>query len=87
MSEARFQFIKNCFQVENYKTSNKSDELYKVRYFIEYIMDKWQENFYPGRDICIDETIIPYTSRHSKLIVYLRNKPNGRGYLIYDIAE
>jgi len=63
------------------------DPLHELRYFMDYIIDKWQSNYYPKRDLCIDETIIPYNARHHKFTVDLRNKPHSNGFLMYGIAE
>ena len=76
MSERRFVFIRNHFRIEDFEKGNTADKLYSVRYFIEYQFEKWRKNFTPGRDLCIDETIIPYYSRNHKLVVGIRNKPN-----------
>ena len=87
MSQGRFCYIKNLIHIENYYSSNKFDKLNKIRFVLDYIMDKWRQNYYPSRDLCIYETIIPYQSRRHKFTVDLRNKPNPVGFLVYDIAD
>ena len=87
MTKDRFYFVKNMFYVQKFKETNVMDPLFEIRYFINYIIDKWQSNYYPKRDLCIDETVIPYNARHHKFTVDLRNKPHSNGFLMYGIAE
>jgi len=86
MPKYRFYYSKRFFHVEDFKHSNKADKMHKLSFLIEYICEKWQKYFYPGRDICIDETIIPYTGKKTNFTVGLRNKPNS-GFLMYGIAN
>ena len=87
MGKDRFGFIKNMFHVQRFKETNIMDPLHELRYFLDYIIGRWQNVYYPKRDLCIDETIIPYNNRHHKFTVDLRNKPHSNGFLMYGIAE
>jgi len=49
-------------------------------------MEQWQKYYYPGKDICIDETVIPYNGRLS-FKIFLRDKPHRYGVLMYGLAD
>ena len=85
MDKERLHRIQGNFKLHNDKT-NKADRIYQIREFIEYISNKWEENYYPGRYISVDETIIPYTGK-SYFSVYIKNKPIGEGFLLFDTAD
>ena len=69
MTLNRFNFIKTLFHVEKFDEANAMDPLFEIRYFMDYIINKWQTNYYPKRDLTIDETVIPYNNRYHKFTV------------------
>ena len=86
MNPSTFSFYQTNFNVENNCETNKLDKIGEIRYYIEYLNSKWREHYYPSRDLCIDESVIPYRGA-CDFTVELRNKPNGRGFLVYGIAD
>ena len=86
MEYKRFVCIQGNFKLYNDKT-NKADRIYKVREYTDYLSKKWEEHYYPGRRISIDESIIPYTGKKPGFTVYIKNKPINKGFLLYDIAD
>ena len=54
---------------------------------MEYLCSKFSEHHYPGRQISVDETIIPYGGANTPFIVFIENKPVNRGFLLFDIAD
>ena len=51
------------------------DKLYKVRPFLDLVMENFQSSYQPHQQISIDESMISYKGRLS-FIQYLRNKPH-----------
>jgi hypothetical protein len=49
-------------------------------------MSLWKKYYYPNKEICIDETVIPF---HGvlKFKIYLKNKPNKFGILMYALCD
>ena len=66
---------------------NASDKLNEIRFYIDYLHTKFQENFYPGRDLSLDESMIPFNGKGASFKVLLRNKPIPEGFLYYDLAD
>ena len=87
ISLKRYEYIHRTFHLEKYEASNnKADKIHKISSFLNYLIEKWQENFYPSKDICVDETIIPFRGFFS-FKVFLRNKPNPVGIFMYSLAD
>jgi len=90
MSRNRFCFIRSNFSVEKASdTSDKTDKMYFIRDYINDLIKLWQKYYYPGRDLCIDETVIPFTGRGKEVnfLVYLKNKPIPAGFLLYGLCD
>jgi len=85
MEKQRFHRIQGNFKTYNDKT-NKADKIYQIREYTDFLSKKWEENYYPGRNISVDETIIPYSGK-SYLTVVIKNKPIGEGFLMFDTAD
>ena len=83
---SRYNHLNKYFHIQNFKDYNEKDVLYLVRYFINYLTNKWQSNYYPSRDIAMDETMIPFCGQISFKLC-LRNKPDINGMLMFTIAD
>ena len=83
----RFEKLNANLKVSKKCEKNISDKLSDIRFYLDYLLNKWQENYYPGRDLSIDETMIAYTGTDVKFNVILRNKPINEGFLFYDLAD
>ena len=78
MSLSRFEKLNANMKISKKDEKNISDKLSEIRFYIDYLLNKWQENYYPGRDISIDESMIAFSGRKDGFSVLLRNKPiNG----------
>ena len=86
MFNLRFERLNAHLKVSKKYEKNMTDKLSEIRYFYDYLLTKWQENYYPGRDLSIDESMIAYRGP-CKFTVILRNKPINQGYLFYDLAD
>ena len=86
MSRTRYKTIQKMFHIANTKAPNQSDKLFKVNYLTDYLMEQWQKYYYPGKDLCIDETVIPFNGRLS-FKIFLKNKPTRYGILMYGLAD
>ncbi|KAL6432027.1 hypothetical protein ACFW04_007454 [Cataglyphis niger] len=64
MSRNRFRkVLKYLNFFDNEKMPSNADRLYKVQHLIDYFSKKFQKNFSPGRNISIDEDMIPWRGR------------------------
>ena len=69
-------------------TADKNDRLYKVRPFLTYIQNKFEEEYYPSQNISIDECMIPFKGRLG-MKQYIKSKPTKCGikaFLLCDSA-
>ena len=69
-------------------TADKNDRLYKVRPFLSYIQNKFEEEYYPSKNISIDECMIPFKGRLG-IKQYIKSKPTKWGikaFLLCDSA-
>ena len=62
------------------------DRLYKIRDLVDIVIPAWQDNFYPGQQIAVDETIIPFKGTTS-LKGYNPQKPHKWGLTIWSLAD
>ena len=86
MNFGRYSFIHKYFRIEDFLKDNAIDKIHKVRYFLEYQIERWQRSYYPSRNVCVDETLIPYKGNVS-FRVCMPNKPAKEGILMYSFAD
>lgn len=60
--------------------------LQKVSNFMEYINSKFSEYFIPGKNICVDESVVKFKGRVA-FITYNPNKPTKWGIKIFVLAD
>jgi len=87
MAFNRFEKLNANIKISKKSEKNATDKLSDIRFYLDYLLNKWQENYYPGRDLTIDETMIAYSGNKVKFNVILRNKPINEGFLFYDLAD
>ena len=91
MSRDRFlsilQFLHISNNEENLPRDHlKHNRLNKIQQFSDLIVPLWQEAYYPGRELAIDETLIAFKGRtHFKQ--YKPNKPHKWGINTWTLAE
>lgn len=65
MTRNRFELILSNIHICDNKTSNTSNKMYKIQYLIDYLNTKFLEMYTPGRNVCIDETMMAWRGRLS----------------------
>jgi len=71
---------------EDDTTIDKQDKLYKVRFLLNHLIAKFQENYKPDQDLSLDEGMIPSKNRLS-IKQYIRNKPVKWGLKSFMLCE
>lgn len=85
MSRDRWEQIKtNVHLVDNTKLTGV-DKIAKIRPFVDHLRKKFRE-IPMGRDLCIDESIIPFKGR-SSLKQYKPKKPHKWGFQLFILAD
>lgn len=75
MPWTRFSYIRQFICYYDVWTKNKTkDPLFKINYFIEFVLKKSQELYQPDRCLAIDESMIKFKGEH-KMRIYVINKP------------
>ncbi|KAH3763033.1 Transposase IS4 [Pelomyxa schiedti] len=65
---------------------NPSDRLRSIRFLIEHFNNKFTSLWHPGRNVTIDEAIVPFKGLLN-FRVYVKNKPKGTGVKIFMLAD
>lgn len=79
MSRDRFLLLQRCFHLtDNTDITLAGDKLRKLRPMIDLLNRRFPQLYYPNRDICIDETMVPWTGRLS-FKQYIPIKPDKFG--------
>ena len=83
MSRDRFLLILKFFHLTNNEARNAGgdappDKLWKIRPLITLLNTRFGEVYYPERDLCVDETMVPWTGRLS-FKQYIPIKPDKYG--------
>lgn len=101
LSRNRFLEIKNCLHIASNDTADKRDPFHKVciplsspasnpipqvRWLINDISKRFEQVFYPDKEVAVDEMMIPFKGRH-KLKVRVRGKPHPSGFKVYALAD
>jgi len=75
---------KRCVQINRYlyccdeEIADKTDRLYKIRPYIDYLQEKFENEYYPHQNLSIDECMIPFKGRLG-IKQYIKDKPNNWG--------
>ena len=91
MSGRRFQLLLkhlhlNDSEKQPEKGSSNYDRQYKIRPFLDLIVQNFKEAYIPFENISIDESIIGYKGRLN-WIQYIQNKPTKWGIKAWILAE
>jgi len=62
------------------------DPGYKLAKIVRLIVQRWQANYKPHREISIDETLVPFKGR-TKLLQYIPSKPHKWGLKVWTLAD
>ena len=63
ISRARFVEILNSLHFANNEAADKANRLYKVSNIIELLNESFSDAYSPGKNICIDESVVPFRGR------------------------
>lgn len=86
MPRDRFILLKKFWHFSNNQdTQGNKDRLAKIRILVEYLTTAFMEVMVPGKDLVIDETMIPWRGR---LIFkqYIKNKSHKYGVKLYKLC-
>ncbi|XP_038065704.1 piggyBac transposable element-derived protein 4-like [Patiria miniata] len=91
LSRDRFYLILQVFHTTDNALLTQAgdpnhDHQGKIKEVMDMLVSRWQSAYYPGREIAVDETIIPFKGR-SSMKVYKPNKPHKWGLNCWNIAE
>ncbi|GBP44057.1 PiggyBac transposable element-derived protein 4 [Eumeta japonica] len=63
MSRNRFELLLQMIHFSQEDDSNKSDRLHRVQHLLDMLNVNFKNNFIPGQDICVDESMVPFRGR------------------------
>ncbi|GBP23589.1 PiggyBac transposable element-derived protein 4 [Eumeta japonica] len=63
MSRNRFELLLQMIHFSQDDDSNKSDRLHRVQHLMDMLNVNFKNNFIPGQDICVDESMDPFRGR------------------------
>ena len=91
MSSRRFELILKFLHLNDSETQPQRgepgfDKLYKVRPFLELLLQNFKDSYLPGQHLSIDESMISYKGRLS-FIQYLPKKPHKWGMKAWVLAD
>lgn len=85
MCRNRFEILLRTFHCSNNNDCPRGDRLFKVRYLIDSLLDKYKIAVIPEEHMCIDELIIPFVERLS-FRQYIKNKHHRYGIKIFKLC-
>ena len=91
MSRDRFSLIMRFLHLNDStqyvpKGQTGYDPLYKIRPFVNKLLDRFKQSYTPGRELSIDESMIGFKGRLS-FIQYLPKKPTKWGLKAFVLAD
>lgn len=86
MSLNRFQLLLSMFHFSNNEDTPRGDRLFKVQNLIDLLTEKFQMCVFPGKDVCIDETMIPFLGR-LLFCQYNKQKRHRYGIKIFKLCS
>lgn len=63
MSRNRFELLLKMLHFSDKDDENKEDRLHRVRQLVDNLNENFKNNYTPGEDICIDESMVPFRGR------------------------
>lgn len=91
MSRDRFMVILQFFHLVNNdnqlpRGDANYDKAFKIRSIIDYLVPKWQMYFGPDKELSVDESMIPFKGRTSRM-QYMPAKPTKWGLKAWGLAD
>jgi hypothetical protein len=85
MSRNRFQSIFRFWHLAD-NANPGNDRLYKIRPLLNAFNETMSEIYYPGRNLCIDESMVLWRGR-LMFRQYIKNKRHKYGIKLYELCE
>lgn len=85
MPRNRFELLLRYVHFADNETANSKDKMYKIRFIMDYLNDKFSKMFIPGKQICIDETMMAFKGRLS-FKQYISNKRHKWGIKFFKLC-
>ena len=82
----RNQFQEIFWNLHIPQQTNSSRRINKVSVLLDHLRQKFQEAFYPGQEVAVDETMVGFRGR-VLFIQYCPNKPTKYGLKIFVLAD
>ena len=86
MPRDRFDLIWRYLHLQNNEDNLGGDRLYKVRWFIDYLRNKFETVYTPGENVTLDESMIKYKGRLA-FRQYMPAKPIKWGIKVWSLCE
>ena len=74
MTQTRFEKILGNLHLADNSSYDQKNRLYKISAFVQLLNNAFQNAFRPGREVCIDESLVPFRGR----ILFRQYLPNKR---------
>lgn len=85
MSRNRFELLLCVLHFSNNEDAVDGDRLAKLGPLLKLLTDKFKEVYIPEREVCIDETLVPFRGR-LLFKQYIKNKRHKFGIKLYKIC-
>lgn len=87
MPRDRWMLIWSFFHVSDNNAPHVADDkTAKIRPLVDLLIHKWQQAYYPGQELSVDESIIAYKGR-TNMRQYMPMKPHKWGIKAWVLAE
>lgn len=85
MSGRRFEQLLRCLNVECNEELYHIDRLKKIKHFMNTLMKKFQNSYYPGEQLSLDESLLLHRGRLS-FRTYIKGKKAKYGIKLYELC-
>lgn len=85
MSRNRFELLLRTLHFSNNEDAIANDRLAKLGPLLKLLTDKFRKVYIPEREVCIDETLVPFRGR-LLFKQYIKNKRHKFGIKLYKIC-
>ena len=82
----RFFLLLKFFHLANNEETVEADRLFKIREFVTMIREKCRLVYYPGENLCVDESLVLFKGRLS-FKQYIRTKRARFGIKLYELCS
>jgi hypothetical protein len=82
ISRNRFKMLLRMRHFSNNEECPPGDRLFKIQPLLDRLLERFQLAVVPGKEICIDETMLPFCGRLS-FLQYIKNKSHKFGIKLF----